>query len=199
MQDDVVSDEETGAEGARRSRLLEAAMGVFMRYGFRKTSMEEIARAAQVSRPGLYLHFANKEALLTATIEHALDVALAESGAALTDLSLPLQERLIGALDAWVGRYVGMMGAGAAELAEIGAQVTPLYDARLVVFLERLEAAIAADPLSAAYQAIGVTPAQLTRTLYATARGLKYSAQTRAEFVEQISTAARIVCLYGGV
>ena len=40
---------------SRREALLEAAVGVFARYGFRKTSMDEVARAAGVSRQGLYL------------------------------------------------------------------------------------------------------------------------------------------------
>ena len=42
----------------RQEAVLEAAVGVFARYGFRKTSMDEVARAAGVSRQGLYLQFA---------------------------------------------------------------------------------------------------------------------------------------------
>ena len=51
----------------RRSRVLEAALGVFLRYGFRKTSMDEVARAADLSRQGLYLQFATKEFSAQAT------------------------------------------------------------------------------------------------------------------------------------
>ena len=36
--------------GVRRRRLLDAALNTFLRYGFRKTSMEEVARAAKLSR-----------------------------------------------------------------------------------------------------------------------------------------------------
>ena len=51
----------------RRSRLLEAALGVFLRYGYKKTSMDEVARAADLSRQGLYLHFATKGAVTLST------------------------------------------------------------------------------------------------------------------------------------
>ena len=47
----------------RRDTLFHAAAGVFPRYGFRKTSMDDLARAAGLSRQARYLHFATKEAL----------------------------------------------------------------------------------------------------------------------------------------
>jgi AcrR family transcriptional regulator len=38
----------------RQERVLAAALEVFGRYGFRKTSMDEVARSADISRQGLY-------------------------------------------------------------------------------------------------------------------------------------------------
>ncbi|PTQ10170.1 TetR family transcriptional regulator [Sphingomonas oleivorans] len=45
----------------KRRQLIEAALATVSRYGFRKTSMQDIADAAGVSRAALYLHFSNKE------------------------------------------------------------------------------------------------------------------------------------------
>jgi AcrR family transcriptional regulator len=45
---------------------LAAAATVFLRFGYRKTAMEDIARAAGMSRQGLYLHYATKEELFRA-------------------------------------------------------------------------------------------------------------------------------------
>ena len=42
-------------------QIIEAATSVFLRYGFRRTTMGDIAEAAGVSRPALYLRFCNKE------------------------------------------------------------------------------------------------------------------------------------------
>ena len=53
----------TEISAARHESLLQAAFGVFLRYGYKKTSMDDLARAAGLSRQGLYLHFANKDAL----------------------------------------------------------------------------------------------------------------------------------------
>ncbi|WP_172829702.1 TetR/AcrR family transcriptional regulator [Microterricola viridarii] len=46
---------------AKSARILDSSLPVFCTYGFQKTSMQDIARAAGMSRAALYLHFANKE------------------------------------------------------------------------------------------------------------------------------------------
>lgn len=46
--------------------ILDAALPVFVRFGFRKTSMADIARAAAISRASLYLSFSSKEELFRA-------------------------------------------------------------------------------------------------------------------------------------
>lgn len=182
------------ADDARRARLLDAALLVFLRYGFRKASMDDIARAAQLSRQGLYLHFNSKEELLRATIEYALDSSLAAAHASLHDHAATLEARLVGAMDAWTGRYVGMVGVGAAELAEVSVLVEPLYASRESSFILALQTAL--TPLAATphYQRLNVSAEQLALTLHATARGLKHSCATRAAFLDAITTAARILC-----
>jgi AcrR family transcriptional regulator len=58
--------------GEIRNRILEAALEKFSAYGFSRTSMADIAAAAEMSRPALYLHFRNKEEILRATLESVL-------------------------------------------------------------------------------------------------------------------------------
>lgn len=53
--------------------MLEAAQQCFSRFGFQKTSMEDIAREAGVSRGSIYRHFPDKDALYRAV---AADQAL---------------------------------------------------------------------------------------------------------------------------
>jgi AcrR family transcriptional regulator len=101
---------------ARRRGLLEAAVTVFARYGYRKTSMEEVARVAQVSRQGLYLHFATKEDLFREALKNLLGGSLQAASAVLRDGALSLEDRLVGAFDEWVGRHVGLFGARASDL-----------------------------------------------------------------------------------
>ncbi|WP_438001396.1 TetR/AcrR family transcriptional regulator [Sorangium sp. So ce185] len=184
------------ADDVRRRKLMDAALTVFLRFGFRKTSMDEVARAANVSRQGLYLHFATKEELFRASVAYFLDTALAAAAAALADAERPLEERLVAAFDTWVGQFVGALGSDAADLhAATKELVGPTVDEREGQFVEAVEEALRASGLVAAYAPAGVTARQLAETLYAAARGLKYGAATRETFVEGMSVAARVMCL----
>src|SRR3954463_12558589 len=107
----------SAADSARQERVLGVALEVFGRYGFRKASMDDIARSADISRQGLYLHFANKEALFRAAVRQELDTALGEVSRSLHEEGVGLEERVVAALDAWLGRYVGaMLGSDIANL-----------------------------------------------------------------------------------
>lgn len=48
------------SDDPRRIRILEGALRVVLAYGFHRTTMDDIAKAAEVSRPALYLQFRNK-------------------------------------------------------------------------------------------------------------------------------------------
>ncbi len=183
-------------DGARRHQLLDVALEVFLKFGFRKTSMDEVARAANVSRQGLYLHFSRKEVLFRAVVEHALASALQAAGAQLENPTSTTLERLVGALDEWVGRYVGALGAGVSDLGEAtNALVHALVHDENERFLALLTKFIRSSGLLAAYKPAGLTARQLAQTLNATARGLKYECRTRQQFVDAVSQAVRALCL----
>lgn len=61
----------------REKRILEAAARLVQRYGFDKTTMDEIAHEAGVSKGAIYLHFKSKEALLEALILSESDAMMA--------------------------------------------------------------------------------------------------------------------------
>src|SRR5436190_20334550 len=60
-----------------RDRILDAAMLVFRRQGFRRSSIEQAADAAGLTRQALYHHFKSREALFRAVIERLHENALA--------------------------------------------------------------------------------------------------------------------------
>ena len=57
----------------KRRRILEGAMKIFLAYGFSRTTMDDIARAADMSRPALYLLFKNKTDIYRAIAQMLLD------------------------------------------------------------------------------------------------------------------------------
>jgi TetR/AcrR family transcriptional regulator, regulator of autoinduction and epiphytic fitness len=179
---------------ARQLVVLDAAVAVFARFGFRKASMDEVARAAGVSRQGLYLQFANKEELFRKTLEHSLNNQLNAAVAALARQD-GLEVRIIAACDAWSGRFVGSLGSDAADLmcasTSLAGTTLTHYEAEFELALAR---AIADSPLNGFCTTAGLSPADLARTLHATARGLKQSSATREEFVKGMTVAARMFC-----
>ena len=52
----------------RRHRILDAALRIFSRRGYRDTSVDEIAEGSRTSKGGVYFHFPNKEAIFLALL-----------------------------------------------------------------------------------------------------------------------------------
>jgi AcrR family transcriptional regulator len=67
---------------APQDRILDAAQSVFRRHGFRRSSIEQAAEAAGLTRQALYHHFSSKEALFRAVLERLYAKALAAEIAA---------------------------------------------------------------------------------------------------------------------
>jgi AcrR family transcriptional regulator len=62
---------------ATRTRILDAAYGLFRRRGYTRVSMDEIAAATAVTKRTLYYHFRSKDELLAAVLETQHRLALA--------------------------------------------------------------------------------------------------------------------------
>jgi TetR/AcrR family acrAB operon transcriptional repressor len=91
-----------------QERILDAAMEVFARYGYRRASMDQVAEAAGLTRQAVYHHFQSKEALFRAAVEAlhdgALEAAIA-AGAAAEQAGQSLADVLAAQVDAKT-RYV---------------------------------------------------------------------------------------------
>jgi AcrR family transcriptional regulator len=64
---------ENDEANAKRRQIIEGARAVFLAQGFDAASMNDIARAAGVSKGTLYVYFANKEELFEAIVEEECD------------------------------------------------------------------------------------------------------------------------------
>ncbi len=58
---------------SRRAQILRSAARVLLERGYDRASMEEIAREAGLTKPGLYYHFRSKTELLFAVMTFAMD------------------------------------------------------------------------------------------------------------------------------
>src|SRR5260221_8776875 len=94
----------------RRSRILDGARAAFMRFGFERSSIADIATGAGVSRTAVYHYFPGKEDVLGAVVEEFNAGILKTAGEAL-EQSVSLREALIGLLEAKFGVLLALMSA----------------------------------------------------------------------------------------
>src|ERR1700738_5407404 len=87
---------------AKPNAVVLAGLQLFTRYGYRKTSIDDIARAAQVAKRTVYLHFENKAAVFLAILEYLGDQLRLRCAAAELEGGTPV-DRLTGLLDAYFG------------------------------------------------------------------------------------------------
>src|SRR5262245_48803929 len=87
-----------------KQRILEAALVVFARYGYRQSSMEAVAEQAELSRQALYRHFPTKEALFAAGTR-SLHAAADEAAEAAASTARAAGEDTAGVLAAQLGAH----------------------------------------------------------------------------------------------
>jgi AcrR family transcriptional regulator len=74
----------------RKRQLLAHAKQLFVTLGYQNTTTEKIARAANVSEPVLYRHFANKKALFLAVLREIREATLNRWNEETADITDPL-------------------------------------------------------------------------------------------------------------
>src|SRR6266404_5992682 len=92
-----------------RTRILDAAMLVFRRQGFRRSSIEQAAEAAGLTRQALYHHFKSREELFRAVIERLHENALAAeiaAGETTENAGGSLADILIAEITARIGQLI---------------------------------------------------------------------------------------------
>src|SRR5580692_2953047 len=125
-----------------------AGLQLFTRYGYRKTSMDDIAQAAQVAKRTVYLHFENKVAVFLAILEYLGD-QVRQRCAAAERAGGTAVARLTALLDAYFGMGFELFSKSEhmPELEETFSKLARSrigdlnteYETRLAAFLRSLE------------------------------------------------------------
>ncbi len=168
---------------------------MFLRYGFKKTSMDDLARAAGLSRQGLYLHFKTKEALFKAAFERVLLQIRVAVRAALTRSAASLEDRLVSAFEAGHGHV--FTSSKSDHLDELFGTAASLIGAQYEAAERELVAAIADalthEGVAAAWKPAGITAKDLAEHLHATSYGVKHTVTTLAAYQARLRTAVKLV------
>lgn len=76
-----------------RDQIIETASRIFSKYGFRKTTMDEIARLMGKGKSSIYYYFKNKEEIYEAVIDRETEILRRELVRAISQADTP-QEKL---------------------------------------------------------------------------------------------------------
>jgi AcrR family transcriptional regulator len=172
----------------RRAHIVGAATPVFLRYGFGRTTIADIARAAGLTRPTLYLTFPDKESVFRAVVEAMVEEKMSQIRAGILDLST-VDERLLYACNAWAAEGYELMQAypDARDMFDLGFKsVCAAYQA----FEDQI-----ADILKEAVDrsALDLSPAKLARSIVYALKGFKDIAADSADLRTLIATLVAVV------
>ena len=179
-----------------RRRILDAALVLFGRHGYRRTSMADVACQAGLSRASLYLYFADKNALFDSLASAMVDWALAAAELAWREdhsLADNLQAAIL-AKDLPLYRLLHASPHGA-ELLGVNAPSTAQHAARLEAGFAAMlsERAATAELAGQADLSAFGDAAALAAFVTRTAAGLKHEYRDEAAYVASVGLLCRII------
>jgi AcrR family transcriptional regulator len=163
--------DESATPPSKRQRAIDAGARVFLRFGFARATMGDIARAAGMSRPALYLIFCSKEEVFEAVVAQWAEASLARIAAGLAT-RLTLGAKLRFACETWCVEGV--------ELALANPDVRDMTGLPAVrKSYARFETDILRQP--AERSGLGVAAGDLARVIVSAMQGFKQTAQSGEE------------------
>ncbi len=179
---------ESNAATARREQIVDAAIGVFLRYGYARTTMGDIAKAAGLTRPTLYVTFPDKERIFTAVVEKMITDKLAEIREGLPRQKT-LEEKLRFACNAWAAEGYELVHAhpDAADMFDLGFKsVCAGYNE-----FGELLAELLAEPLR--QSSFDLSSSEVARSIVLAMKGFKDTATSGAELRKLIAIHTKLV------
>ena len=165
----------------RQDAILDAAFHAFATYGFRRTTMDDIAHAAGLSRSALYVHFRNKEDLFRQLTRRYFADVLREFGLILERPSDDIAATLAAAFRAKDGKFMDvvlgtphgaeLMDAGFSIAGDIAAIGEAALQAKLATWIGQRPTA----------PDLG-SPDEIAQTLMAALKGIKSASTTPSDY-----------------
>jgi AcrR family transcriptional regulator len=173
----------------KEKQVLEAAYGVFSRYGFARTTMADLASAAGLSRPALYLVYPGKAEVFEAVVDWFVERTLTEIHATL-DATWPLERQLMHVAELSIARGYDILRSNpdAADLMS-----PERHGPALQASFGRLQQLLA-DLLRAPADRVrlGATGDDLSLMLMAAMKGFKIAAKDGKDLRRLIATQIRV-------
>ncbi len=150
---------------ARRAEIVAATLPLLLAHGPAVTT-RQIAEAAGVAEGTIFRVFPNKESLIAAVGESAFDMTSIDASLAAIDPALPLEDRLITAVDILRRRFadIHQLHTAVESMQQLAGRAASMANRRrppdlrgLAALLEADRDQLRRDPLDAAYLLRGLT------------------------------------------
>jgi AcrR family transcriptional regulator len=186
-----------GDAESRRAVILDAALQVFGQYGYRRTSMDDVAREAGIAKGTIYLSFASKEEVFQALSERLSQRMLAGAEAA-SRRPGATADKLAAMHAAWFGTYADTISRSphAAELLDAKHRLSADLAADAASRYKRLVRDVLADAAAAGeldLEPAGLTAGTAAELLIASARGLESSGASPAAYRRYLDALVRVM------
>ena len=158
-----------------------------MRYGFKRTTMGDIAQAAGLSRPGLYLVFSSKEDIFAGVIERFSTSAIDDIKQHLPQLTT-LKDKLNYVFEVAFARpfETALQSPHAEELFESGQSIAcSAIDDSYTNLRALVTSILKSEPVE--LKPLKLTPAKLAHILTTAARGLKHQSRDAKDLRHSLS------------
>jgi TetR/AcrR family transcriptional regulator, regulator of autoinduction and epiphytic fitness len=186
-----------GDAGSRRAVILDAALRVFGQYGYRRTSMDDVAREAEIAKGTIYLSFASKEEVFRALSERLSQRMLAGAEAA-SRRPATTADKLAAMHAAWFGTYAETISRSphAAELLDAKHRLSADLVSDAASRYKRLVRDVLAEAAAAGeldLEPAGLTAGTAAELLIASARGLESAAASPAAYRRSLDALVRVM------
>lgn len=187
----------------KREAILESAFTQFNRYGFRRTSMQDIAKGTGISRASLYSYFENKEEIFRCLSASLHEQTLGDAESLLkgtpsrADEHADLAARVEAALLARLGPFHEVV-TQSAHGSEISDENNQLCGDLVRESKERFRGMLASALKAAArageidLKTVGLTAAAAAELLHLGAAGLKQGAHDAGTFQKRLHSFVRV-------
>jgi AcrR family transcriptional regulator len=183
------------ARPLRQAAILAAAVKVFFQFGYRKTSMEDVAAAAQVSRQTLYLQFHDKERLFRAALEYVTEQMLASIKRLVANKKGTVEQKLMGVFEVLCEDSLAL--SSQVNIAEL----VVVARSQMESIVSRFEAdvlSVIADILTQAgtatrWERHGISAQELALHLLDTSAGVKSATGNLSDYKQRMALAIRII------
>lgn len=137
-------------------RILDEAEVLFARRGYSATSLRDIAQAASLREPGIYNHFANKQALYCAVLDRALQPLADQLDRLLQEQENDALAELPGSMSALLAQHPyiaalfqqALMQRGQPELAAMENWLERLVDQGRALFRQQIGPVLSDDEIA---------------------------------------------------